>query len=102
MKPRKLLLALPFLLLGAGYFTTFSQLEVHPIIEVQLFLFPIQLGLVAYFLLWRRPSEQAVAHTLETVQKHGADQTGLDQAGVDQDAASQDAANPRGKSPDDL
>ena len=97
MKPRKLLLALPFLLLGAGYFTTFSQLEVHPIIEVQLFLFPIQLGLVAYFLLWRRPSEQAVAHTLEAVQKHGAGQTR-----VDQENASQDEANPRGKSPDDL
>lgn len=54
MKPRKLLLSIPFVLLGSGYFATFSQLDVHPLLEVQLFLLPIQLGLVAYFLLWYR------------------------------------------------
>lgn len=58
MKPRKLLISLPLLLLGSGYFATFSQLDVHPLLEVQLFLLPIQLGLVAYFLLWyRQPNE---------------------------------------------
>ena len=56
---RKLVVLFPFLLLGTGYFAVFSHSGMHPLLEFQLFLLPIQLGFAAYFLLWPQPSKRA-------------------------------------------
>ncbi|KAM3094313.1 hypothetical protein ACKFKF_27690 [Phormidesmis sp. 146-12] len=55
-KPKKLLSIAFFTLLGAGYFTTFSNLEVDFFIKNYLILVPIQLTALIYWFGWQRTS----------------------------------------------
>lgn len=41
-------------LFGMGYFNAFSSLDVNPVLKNVLVLLPVQLGLVIYFLWFRR------------------------------------------------
>ncbi|BAS57014.1 MULTISPECIES: hypothetical protein [Leptolyngbya] len=41
-------------LLGMGYFNAFSSLDINPILKNYLALVPVQIGLVIYFLWFRR------------------------------------------------
>ena len=52
-KPKKLLYSLLFALLGAGYLGAFSFLELNPILQNQMALLPVQVG-VLFYLFWRR------------------------------------------------
>ena len=65
MKLRKQALLIPFSLIGIVYFAMFSNLELHPLLEMQLFALPIQGGLLFYLLAWR-PRQQRL-------QKQGGD-----------------------------
>ncbi|MBD1823327.1 hypothetical protein H6F51_12635 [Cyanobacteria bacterium FACHB-DQ100] len=40
--------------LGMGYFNAFSSLDINPILRNYLILVPVQIGLVVYFLWFRR------------------------------------------------
>lgn len=64
MKLSKQALFVPFSLIGAGYFILFSNLAMHPLLEMQLFALPIQGGLLFYFLIWlpRRQRGQGYRH----------------------------------------
>lgn len=52
--PKKVILALVLTSLGAGYFGTFSGLEVYAGIKPSLMLIPVQVGVLFYLLGWRR------------------------------------------------
>jgi len=51
--PRKASLALMLSLLGAGYFGTFSGLDLYIGLKPMVTLLPIQLGVLIYFLWWK-------------------------------------------------
>jgi hypothetical protein len=57
---RKLFLKAPstiaLALLGGGYFSAFSQLDLPMGLENYLILVPVQLGFLAYFLVFRKQS----------------------------------------------
>ena len=53
-KPKKLLSPLLFALLGAGYLGSFSLIEMNPILQNQVALLPVQVGVLFYLLWWRR------------------------------------------------
>jgi hypothetical protein len=52
-KHRRLVKTTPLLLAGAVYFSCFGALTLHPLVKQQLFLLPIQLGVLIYLLWWR-------------------------------------------------
>ena len=54
LTPRKVILALMLSSLGAGYFGTFSGLEISAGIKPIAMLVPVQLGVLIYF-LWLKP-----------------------------------------------
>ncbi len=63
LKPKKIA-AIAFLaILGAGYFTTFSNLEINFFVRNYLILVPVQLGALIYLFGWRRTSTPAIAET---------------------------------------
>jgi hypothetical protein len=43
-------------LLGSAYFTTFSQMDLPMGLENYLILVPVQLGVLSYFFVFRKPS----------------------------------------------
>lgn len=57
-KPKRVLLILFLGIMGAGYFVGFSGLDVHPVLKEQLVLLPVQVGVLAYLLWWRRREQQ--------------------------------------------
>lgn len=54
LTPKKVILALVLSSLGAGYFGTFSGLEMSAGIKPIAMLVPVQLGVLIYF-LWLKP-----------------------------------------------
>lgn len=54
-----------FAILGAGYFTTFSNLEINFFARNYLILVPLQLGVLIYLFGWRRTSTKAAIETEE-------------------------------------
>jgi hypothetical protein len=53
IKPQKVILALTLATLGAGYFGSFSGLDVFPTLKPLIMLAPVQLGVLIYFLWWK-------------------------------------------------
>ena len=53
LTPKKAILALLLSLLGAGYFSTFSSLDLFFGLKPMVTLLPIQLGVLIYFLWWK-------------------------------------------------
>ncbi len=53
LTPKKMILALVLSILGAGYFGTFSGLEISTGLKPMAMLVPVQLGVVIYFLWWK-------------------------------------------------
>lgn len=53
LTPKKVILALTLSALGAGYFGTFSGLEMSAGIKPMAMLLPVQLGVLIYFLWWK-------------------------------------------------
>ena len=54
---KRLISVLLLALLGAGYFGAFAAIDVNPILQNQLALLPVQLGVLVYLLWWRRREE---------------------------------------------
>lgn len=52
--PKKVILALTLATLGAGYFGTFSGVDIFPTLKPLAMLVPVQLGVLIYF-LWLKP-----------------------------------------------
>lgn len=61
VKPQKLILTLALAVLGAGYFGTFSGLEMSAGLKPMAMLLPVQLGVVIYF-LWLKPKKDSVKY----------------------------------------
>jgi hypothetical protein len=53
VKPKKVMLALLLATLGAGYFGSFSGLDLLPTLKPMIMLAPVQLGVLIYFLWWK-------------------------------------------------
>ncbi len=53
LTPKKVILALMLSTLGAGYFGTFSGLDMSAGIKPMAMLVPVQLGVLIYFLWWK-------------------------------------------------
>lgn len=53
-KTPKILYVLLLALVGAGYFGTFSLIDINPVLQNYLAFLPIQLGVLIYMLLWLR------------------------------------------------
>ena len=54
ISPGRTLPLLALSILGAGYFGTFSGLDLYVGFKPLAMLVPVQLGVLIYFLLWRR------------------------------------------------
>jgi|GEM_PF-550125 hypothetical protein len=65
LKPKKIASIVLFATLGAGYFSTFSNLEINFFARNYLILVPVQLGVLIYLFGWRRTSTNAVVETEE-------------------------------------
>jgi len=50
---KNILLMFVFALGGASYFGLFSAIDLHPVLQNQLALLPIQVGVLVYLLWWR-------------------------------------------------
>ena len=59
IKTKKIAPITLFAVLGAGYFTTFSNLEINFLVRNYLILAPIQIGVLIYLFGWRRTSTKA-------------------------------------------
>jgi hypothetical protein len=57
-KSKKLLSSLLLALLGAAYLGSFSLIELNPILQNQLALLPVQVGVLVYLLWWRRRKDR--------------------------------------------
>lgn len=55
-KTKKLFYTASLILFGVLYFTTFSSLEIHPLLRNQIALIPVQIGVLIYFLYWKQKS----------------------------------------------
>lgn len=70
--PKHVLLLFLLALGGAGYFGAFAAFDLHPVLQNQLALLPIQFGALVYFLWWRPYSNQKSApETRQTPAKTG-------------------------------
>ncbi|MBW4442671.1 MAG: hypothetical protein KME10_15830 [Plectolyngbya sp. WJT66-NPBG17] len=47
-----------YAVLGMGYFNAFSSIDINPVLRNYLILVPVQIGLVIYFLWFRRDSSK--------------------------------------------
>ncbi|MCY7274934.1 MAG: hypothetical protein LH702_14680 [Phormidesmis sp. CAN_BIN44] len=63
LKPKKIASIVLFATLGAGYFATFSNLEINFFLRNYLILVPAQLGVLIYLFGWRRNSPSAIANS---------------------------------------
>ena len=59
MKFRKSAIWIALSSLGVAYFAVFSNLELHPLIEIQLFALPIQGSLLLYLLVLRPRAQKS-------------------------------------------
>jgi len=59
---------LVFLSIGLSYTAGFSLIHLHPMVKLQLFCLPIQLGIVVY-MLWFRPRNKPYQSALEAPAK---------------------------------
>ena len=57
LKPQKLVFTALLALLGAGYFSAFSVLEINFILKNYLVLLPVQVGVLIYLLWWRQKED---------------------------------------------
>lgn len=51
---KKITLTVFLALLGLGYFGTFSSIEINPILRSYMAIVPVQVGAIAYYLLYLR------------------------------------------------
>ena len=63
LKPKKIAPIALFAILGAGYFSTFSNLEINFFVRNYLILVPAQLSVLIYLFIWRRTSTKPVVET---------------------------------------
>jgi len=56
LKRKRLLFTLLLALIGAGYFSAMSTLEVMPFLKSPIALLPIQVGALIYIFIFRRES----------------------------------------------
>jgi hypothetical protein len=56
LKRKRLLFTLLLALIGAGYFSAMSTIEVMPFLKSSVALLPIQVGVLIYLFLLRRES----------------------------------------------
>ena len=62
-KPKRIAAIVLLAMLGAGYFETFSNLEINFFVRNYLILVPVQLGVLVYLFGWRRTANQATIET---------------------------------------
>ncbi len=62
-KPKRIAAIVLLAMLGAGYFETFSNLEINFFVRNYLILVPVQLGILVYLFGWRRTANQATIET---------------------------------------
>ncbi len=63
LKPKKIASIVLFATLGAGYFSTFSNLEINFFLRNYLILVPAQLCVLIYLFGWRRISPSAITNS---------------------------------------
>ena len=56
LKRKRLLFTLLLALMGAGYFSAMSTVEVMPFLKISVALLPIQVGALIYLFLFHRDS----------------------------------------------